>query len=173
MDASFRGHLSKAHMAPDKYRRVAAPEANLEQEKGGGTEKRVQEINDAHLLAVESVPGPQVQVRAQGLAEEALAEKTVKVKWVNGRKQVTGNPANLKESGEYPVGYATVLLSVWQRCPSRAPKVDLSLSEILGFLPFPSGGIYQATLPTESFPIADAFAAPAGFTELLTRMNNS
>ena len=100
-------------------------------------------------------------------------KKTVKVKWVNGRKQVTGNPANLKESGEYPVGYATVLLSVWQRCPSRAPKVDLSLSEILGFLPFPSGGIYQATLPTESFPIADAFAAPAGFTELLTRMNNS
>ena len=75
MDASFRGHLSKAYMAPVKYRRVAAPEANLEQEKGGGAEKRVQEINDAHFLAVESVPGPQVQVRAQGLAEEALAEK--------------------------------------------------------------------------------------------------
>ena len=64
------------------------------------------------------------------------------MKWVNGRKQVTGNPANLKESGEYPVGYATVLLSVWQGCPSRAPNVDLSLSEILGFLPSPSGGIY-------------------------------
>ena len=141
--------------------------------KGGGAEKRVQEINDAHLLAVESVPGPQVQVRAQGLAEEALAEKDRQGEMGQWQEQVTGNPANLKESGEYPVGYATVLLSVWQRCPSRAPKVDLSLSEILGFLPFPSGGIYQATLPTESFPIADAFAAPASFTELLTRMNNS
>ena len=149
-----------------RLRQIWSKKREEEQKKSSG-------INDAHLLAVESVPGPQVQVRAQGLAEEALAEKTVKAKWVNGRKQVTGNPANLKESGEYPVGYATVLLSVWQRCPSRAPKVDLSLSEILGFLPFPSGGIYQATLPTESFPIADAFAAPAGFTELLTRMNNS
>ena len=173
MDASFRGHLSKAHMAPDKYRRVAAPEANLEQKKREEEQKKEFRRSMTRISWLWNLfQGHKFKFARKDGQKRRWQKKTVKVKWVNGKKQVTGNPANLKESGEYPAGYATVLLSVWQRRPSRATKVDLSLSEILGFLPFPSGGIYQATLATKSFPIADAFAAPAGFTELLTRMNS-
>ena len=125
MDASFRGHLSKAHMAPDKYRRVAAPEANLEQEKGGGAEKRVQEINDAHLLAVESVPGPQVQVRAQGLAEEALAEKDRQGEM--GQWQETGHRQPCKPERVWRISsavchsFAFCVAEVPESCPKSGP----------------------------------------------------
>ena len=107
-------------MAPEKYCRAA--------EKGGGAEKRVQEINDADLLAVESVPRPEVQVCAQGLAEATLAEndRIVKVKWVNGKKRVTGRQPCKPErvwriSSRVCHSFALSVAKVPESCPKSRP----------------------------------------------------
>ena len=85
---------------------------------------------------------------------------------------VTGKALELKRSGAYPICYACCLLDAWgtHALDHGFESLDLSLSELLQFLPFPTSSILQAAQGHED---RELFREPEGLSEAIAALKDN